>query len=79
MRIIIKDCCALGLGAYFLEVWGLEQMKIIEELKKLALQGKISCSEARQLADKLEIHPSEVGKACDEAKIKIFGCELGCF
>ena len=49
------------------------------KLKELAPEGKISCVEARQLAEKMGIHYSEVGKACNEAKIKIFACELGCF
>jgi len=62
-----------------LEVRGLEEKILLEKLKVLAPQGKISCQEARQLAEQLEIHPSEVGKACNEAKIKIYACELGCF
>jgi len=57
----------------------MEEKKLIEELKKLAPQGRITCSDARQLAEKLNIHPSDVGKACDEANIKICACELGCF
>jgi hypothetical protein len=57
----------------------MEAKELIEKLKELAPQGKISCSEARQLAEQLNIHPSEVGKACDEVKIKIYACELGCF
>jgi len=56
-----------------------DEKELIEELKKLATQGRICCSDARQLAEKLNIHPSEIGKACDEAKIKISACELGCF
>jgi hypothetical protein len=57
----------------------MEEKELIEELKKLAPKGRINCIEARQLAEKLKIHPSEIGKACDEAKIKISACELGCF
>jgi hypothetical protein len=57
----------------------MEQKELIEKLKELAPQGRIGCSEARQLAEKLNVNPSEIGKACDEAKIKIQACELGCF
>jgi hypothetical protein len=57
----------------------MEAKELLEKLKELAPQGRISCNEARQLAEKLNIHFSEVGKACDEAKIKIHACELGCF
>lgn len=74
-----KYCCALGLGVYFLGVKGLDEKVLVKKLKELAPEGKISCQEARQLAEQLEIDPSEVGKACNEAKIKIFACELGCF
>jgi hypothetical protein len=64
---------------YFLEVLKMEEKKLIEKLRELAPDGRISCSDARGLAEKLKVHPSEVGKACDEAKIKIYACELGCF
>lgn len=57
----------------------MDEKELIQKLRDLAPQGKISCSEARQLAEKLEIPYGEVGKACNEAKIKIFACELGCF
>jgi len=57
----------------------MEEQELLEKLKELAPKGRISCAEARQLAEKLNIHPSKVGKACDAAKIKINACELGCF
>lgn len=57
----------------------MEERELLEKLKEMAPQGRISCSEARQLAEKLNVNPSEVGKACNEAKIKIYACELGCF
>lgn len=57
----------------------MEAKELTLKLKELAPAGKISCVEARQLAEKMGIHYSEVGKACNEAKIKIFACELGCF
>jgi hypothetical protein len=44
-----------------------------------APQGKISCPDLRQLAEKLNIEYSQIGKICDEAGIKIYGCALGCF
>ena len=64
---------------FFGGVCCMEEKDLIKKLQELAPQGKISCMAARDLADKLGIHPSEVGKACDEARIKIFACELGCF
>lgn len=54
-----------------------------EELHKLLLnhssEKRISCSEARRIAEELGVPYSEVGKAADELKIKIRNCELGCF
>lgn len=53
--------------------------EVIEKIKELAPQGRISCAAARQLAEKMKIEYAEVGKACDAAGIKVCGCELGCF
>lgn len=57
----------------------MDTKEIIEKIKELAPQGRISCADARQLAEKLNLESAQVGKACDEAKIKVCGCELGCF
>ena len=57
----------------------MDTKEIIEKLKELAPQGRISCAEARQLAEKLKLEYAEVGKACDAGSIKVCGCDLGCF
>jgi hypothetical protein len=57
----------------------MEEDKLVVKLKELAPEGRISCREAHQLAEKLGVRLSEIGKACNEAKIKIKACELGCF
>lgn len=48
-------------------------------LVERAPDGKISCMEARQVAEEAGLEYSEVGKACDELKIKVHACQLGCF
>ena len=53
--------------------------QIIQKLREVATDSKITCTEARKLAEELKVNPSEIGKICDEAKLKIIGCELGCF
>ena len=58
--------------------------KTVKEALKTALNerapdGRISCQEARQLAEDMGLEYSEVGEACDELKIKIHACQLGCF
>lgn len=57
----------------------MDQEKIIEKLKELAPAGRICCADARKLAEQLEIAYAEIGKACDQAGIRIAACELGCF
>lgn len=53
--------------------------KIKASLKKSSVDGKISCSLARKIASDLSVPFGEVGKTANELKIKITGCELGCF
>ncbi len=53
--------------------------KIKQLLKDKAVDGRLTCSAARQIAEELKAPYREVGKAADELKIKIKNCELGCF
>ncbi|MGQ9823638.1 MAG: DUF1847 domain-containing protein [Desulfotomaculales bacterium] len=53
--------------------------RIKDELLKAASGGRISCTAAHRLAGRLGVPPFAVGAACNELKIKIKGCELGCF
>lgn len=53
--------------------------KIIEEIKKRATEGKLSCAIARKIAEELGVSYKEVGKAADNLQIKITNCQLGCF
>ena len=54
-------------------------LDLLEVVKMEAPEGKLSCCRALQLAEKLEVSPSDVGRAANELKIKIVRCELGCF
>ncbi len=49
------------------------------ELKKRAINNKISCSVARQIAETLGLRYRDVGEMADALGIKIVNCELGCF
>jgi len=53
--------------------------KIREELGRRAAGGRITCQEARRIAEDLRVPYAEVGRAADELKIRIKDCELGCF
>lgn len=50
-----------------------------KKLKERAPDGRISCQEARQVAEELGLDYSEVGAACDRLRIRIHSCQLGCF
>jgi LAO/AO transport system kinase len=54
-----------------------------KEIKRLlqgsAVDGTLTCSEARKIAEELGLSYIQAGKAANELKIKIKDCELGCF
>lgn len=52
---------------------------VLAKLIEKCPDKKISCADARQLARELQIDSREMGRLCDEAGVKIFACELGCF
>ena len=53
--------------------------KIAKEMQNIAKGGKITCAQARKLAEDLKVPYSDVGITADELKIKIHKCQLGCF
>ncbi|NPV69475.1 MAG: hypothetical protein HPY55_02360 [Firmicutes bacterium] len=50
-----------------------------EAVKRAAANSRLPCREALELAKRLGVSPSEVGKAADALGVKITGCQLGCF
>ncbi len=48
-------------------------------VQNAAKDGKLSCAVARKLASELGVAPKEIGQTANELKIKLCGCELGCF
>ncbi|GAB6183547.1 molybdopterin-guanine dinucleotide biosynthesis protein MobB [Thermodesulfovibrio hydrogeniphilus] len=62
------------------EIEKIEPKKIIEKLlRERSNDGKITCAEARKIAEELNVEYIEVGRVANELKIKIRKCELGCF
>lgn len=45
----------------------------------LAKEGKLTCAEAHQLAEAEGVSLVVIGKAAQEAGVKICDCQLGCF
>ena len=57
----------------------MDREELKSALEQAAKDGKISCQEAWDLADKADLERIEVGKLADEVGVKIRACQLGCF
>ena len=55
------------------------QEQVMTRLKEVSREGMISCSAARQVAEEMQFPMRLIGPLCDQLKLKIKGCELGCF
>ncbi|HDZ59799.1 MAG TPA: hypothetical protein ENH44_03315 [Actinobacteria bacterium] len=42
-------------------------------------EKRISCKQARNLAEEMKVSYADIGRDCNNLGIKIFACELGCF
>lgn len=58
---------------------GMDRDKIIEAIRTAARDNRLSCASAHELARKLNVAPEELGSICNDLKIKITACRLGCF
>lgn len=57
-----------------------KQMEIVEKYCELKEDRMfIKCSNAFKAAEELSISLAEMSKLCNENKIKVMGCQLGCF
>ncbi|MGO9613452.1 MAG: hypothetical protein ACLPX5_10505 [Dissulfurispiraceae bacterium] len=53
--------------------------QIERSLREKAVDSKIQCGLARRIAEDLDVPYREVGDVANGLRIKIVGCELGCF
>jgi hypothetical protein len=53
--------------------------KLIAEIQSATKDGRLSCKKAHDLAETLGVSLQEIGAICNELKIKISVCQLGCF
>ena len=53
--------------------------KIREALQTASRGNRLSCEQAHDLAKALNVSLKEIGALCNEMKIKISACQLGCF
>jgi AraC-like DNA-binding protein len=52
---------------------------IREALKRAARDGKVSCKSLLNLSQRLGASPRLLGRLCNEMRIHIRACQLGCF
>jgi len=53
--------------------------QIIDEVKRHAPDGRITCESAMALAQRLGIGHAELGRLLNELEIKLTKCQFGCF
>jgi len=56
-----------------------EARRVLEALGEKGITNTIACAQALAIADELGIKPLAMGDALNRLKIKIHGCQLGCF
>jgi nucleoside-triphosphatase THEP1 len=56
-----------------------DNKKILDEVKKHSKSKRISCASCFNIADKLDVPLKTIGRLCNENKIRISYCQLGCF
>jgi hypothetical protein len=53
--------------------------ELVKAIRKAAVNDKLACETAHTLAKELNVPLREIGALCNELKIKIAACQLGCF
>jgi hypothetical protein len=52
---------------------------VIQKLENAAENGRITCPQALKIAEETGLPPKRIGFFLNKLKIKIVGCQLGCF
>ncbi len=55
------------------------RQQLIEAIKKASAGNRLTCEKAHALAAELKVPLQEIGVLCNELKVKISACQLGCF
>ena len=53
--------------------------QLIEAIKNASAGNRLTCEKAHSLSEELKVPLHEIGALCNELKIKISACQLGCF
>jgi hypothetical protein len=57
----------------------MERERIIESIQAAVTNNRLTCEKAHELSATLGVSLNEIGALCNELKIKISSCQLGCF
>ena len=57
----------------------MDKEKVTQKVKSVSKDGKISCKQALRLAEEEGISSRDLGNLLNELKVKVMGCQLGCF
>jgi hypothetical protein len=57
----------------------MDRERIGEAIRAVSEAGRLTCEQAHDLSRDLDVPLSEIGEVCNELKIKIAACQLGCF
>lgn len=57
----------------------MEKKKLLTLILENLEDGKLACDRAYKIAAEHDLALWQIGKICEEKKIKIKGCQLGCF
>jgi hypothetical protein len=57
----------------------MDKAGLTKKVKALSKNGKISCKQALTLAEEEGISSRDLGNLLNELKVKVMGCQLGCF
>ncbi|MBS4024429.1 MAG: hypothetical protein KGZ96_02005 [Clostridia bacterium] len=55
------------------------EKKLEESIRERLIGNRLTCAQAHQIAEELNVSLAEVGKKADDLGIKIAKCMLGCF
>jgi len=55
------------------------QEELRAAIRELAVEGRAPCRRLLELAERTGTPSRDIGRLCDEMKIRITSCQLGCF
>ena len=56
-----------------------DEDKLRAAVEDAAVDGKVTCEVLLDLAERTGTPPASIGQLCDQMKIRIGRCQLGCF